>query len=96
MDKHSKNRQALVDTIGKGATLIVPGAHDPISAKLIERHRFPAVYVGSYATSAARLGLPDVGLVSMNEMVRRGRSEQQLRLDKTRTFSSLRGPTRYG
>jgi methylisocitrate lyase len=74
LDKHSKIRQALVDVTRKDATLIVPGAHDPISAKLIERHRFPAVYVGSYATSAARLGLPDVGLVSMNEMVDHARS----------------------
>jgi 2-methylisocitrate lyase-like PEP mutase family enzyme len=74
LDKHSKNRQALVDAIKNGATLIVPGAHDAISAKLIERHQFPAVYVGSYATSAARLGLPDVGLVSMNEMVDHARS----------------------
>src|ERR1700746_3790749 len=67
LDKHSRIRQALVDATTNGATLIVPGAHDPISAKLIERYRFPAVYVGSYATSAARLGLPDVGLVYMNE-----------------------------
>jgi 2-methylisocitrate lyase-like PEP mutase family enzyme len=74
LNKHSKIRQALVDAIRKDTTLIVPGAHDPISAKLIERHRFPAVYVGSYATSAARLGLPDVGLVSMNEMVDHARS----------------------
>lgn len=74
LDKHSKARQALVNAIAGGTTLIVPGAHDPISAKLIECHRFPAVYVGSYATSAARLGLPDVGLVSMNEMVDHARS----------------------
>jgi hypothetical protein len=52
LDKHSKIWQALVDATRNDATLIVPGAHDPISAKLIERHRFPAVYVGSYATSA--------------------------------------------
>ncbi len=74
MKKHSTIRQTLVDAIKSNTTLIVPGAHDPISAKLIERHRFPAVYVGSYATSAARLGLPDVGLVSMNEMVDHARS----------------------
>jgi len=74
LKKHSRIRQTLVDAIKNNTTLIVPGAHDPISAKLIERHRFPAVYVGSYATSAARLGLPDVGLVSMNEMVDHARS----------------------
>jgi 2-methylisocitrate lyase-like PEP mutase family enzyme len=74
LKKHSKTRQTLVDAIKNNTTLIVPGAHDPISAKLIELHRFPAVYVGSYATSAARLGLPDVGLVSMNEMVDHARS----------------------
>ena len=46
----------------------VPGAHDPVSAMLVERAGFPAVYIGSYATAAAGFGLPDVGLVTMEEM----------------------------
>jgi methylisocitrate lyase len=55
--------------IGAGKTLVVPGAYDALSAKLVERAGFPAVYIGSYATSAAAYGLPDVGLITMDEMV---------------------------
>jgi 2-methylisocitrate lyase-like PEP mutase family enzyme len=69
MNKFEKNRIALKDRIATGRTLIVPGAHDPVSAKLVEEAGFDAVYVGSYATAAARLGLPDVGSVTMNDMV---------------------------
>ncbi len=68
MTKAQKNRAALKALIAEGKTIIVPGAYDPVSAMLVERAGFPAVYVGSYATAAARLGLPDVGLVTMGEM----------------------------
>jgi methylisocitrate lyase len=49
--------------------IVAPGAYDAVSARLVEQAGFDAVYVGSYATAAARLGLPDAGLVSMREMV---------------------------
>lgn len=49
--------------------IVAPGAYDAVSARLVEQAGFDAVYVGSYATSAVRLGLPDAGLVSMREMV---------------------------
>ena len=35
---------------------------------MIEAAGFPAVYIGSYATAASRFGLPDVGLLSLDEM----------------------------
>src|SRR5688500_15893092 len=68
MSKASQNRRAFKRLLAQGGTLAVPGAYDPVSAMLIERAGFPAVYIGSYATAAARLGLPDVGLVTMEEM----------------------------
>jgi 2-methylisocitrate lyase-like PEP mutase family enzyme len=74
MTNPQQHRDALKGLITLGKTLIVPGAHDPISAKLIEDAGFPAVYVGSYATAATRLGLPDVGLLTMDEMVAHARS----------------------
>lgn len=48
-------------------TIVIPGAHDPVSAMLVQRAGFPAVYVGSYALSATLLGRPDTGLVTMTE-----------------------------
>jgi carboxyvinyl-carboxyphosphonate phosphorylmutase len=50
-----------------------PGAYDALSARLIEAAGFPAVYMTGYGTSAALLGQPDVGLLSMAEMVENAR-----------------------
>jgi 2-methylisocitrate lyase-like PEP mutase family enzyme len=56
MNKGETLRLKLKECLDAGGTLTVPGAHDPVSAKLVEQAGFPVVYVGSYATSAARLG----------------------------------------
>ncbi len=68
MTNAAEKRAALRAIIAEGKTIVVPGAYDPVSAMLVERAGFSVVYVGSYATAAARLGLPDVGLVTMDEM----------------------------
>jgi len=47
----------------------VVGAYDALTARLVERAGFEAVYVGGYALSATQLGLPDVGLLTMTEML---------------------------
>ncbi len=46
-----------------------PGAYDCLTAKLIEKAGFPAVYMTGAGTSVAQLGYPDLGLASMTEMV---------------------------
>jgi 2,3-dimethylmalate lyase len=48
--------------------VVVPGAYDGISARLVERSGFPAVYMSGYGTSASRLGLPDLGYAGLAEM----------------------------
>ena len=48
--------------------LIVPGCYDALSAKVLERAGFDAVYMTGYGTSLALLGLPDAGLATMSEM----------------------------
>ena len=68
MGKAENNRKKLRKMLESGKTLIVPGAYDSISALLVERAGFQAVYIGSYATAAAGFGMPDVGLVTMGEM----------------------------
>jgi len=50
------------------AMVIAPGAYDCITAKLIEQAGFSAVYMTGAGT-AATLGYPDFGLVTMSEMV---------------------------
>lgn len=65
----AERRISLKGLLAQDKTVIVPGAYDAVSAKLIEQAGFPAVYIGSYATAASGFGLPDVGLVTMQEMV---------------------------
>jgi 2-methylisocitrate lyase-like PEP mutase family enzyme len=43
------------------------GAHDAISAILIERAGFDCIYVGSYSTQATFLGKPDLDFMSKTE-----------------------------
>src|SRR6266700_1541394 len=48
--------------------VVAPGAYDCINAKLIEQAGLAAVYITGAGT-AATLGYPDFGLVTMSEMV---------------------------
>ena len=52
-----------------GETIVAPGAFDPLAARLVEEAGFQAVYMTGFGTSAALLGRPDVGLLTMTEMV---------------------------
>lgn len=54
-----------------GKMVVAPGAHDSLTAKIIGRLGFDAVYMTGYGQSASYLGQPDVGLMSMSEMVAR-------------------------
>src|SRR3954451_2801534 len=57
--------RALLD---RGEPVLAPGAYDRLSARLIERAGFPAVYMTGFGASASLLGRPDVGLLSFAEM----------------------------
>lgn len=53
----------------QGEFLKIGGAHDALSAVLLERAGFPAIWVSGFAVSAAQFAMPDVNLVSMTESV---------------------------
>jgi methylisocitrate lyase len=57
---------------GPGIAMI-PGAHDALTARLVEQAGFPACYMTGAGTVAALLGMPDVGLITMTEMVMNAR-----------------------
>ncbi|MFZ7102767.1 MAG: isocitrate lyase/PEP mutase family protein [Peptococcaceae bacterium] len=54
--------------------LVAPGAHDVLTAKIIAKVGFPAVYMTGYGQAASHLGRPDVGLLTLSEMVDRARN----------------------
>jgi methylisocitrate lyase len=49
--------------------LTIPVAHDPLGAKIIQEAGFKVVGCGGYASSAALLGVPDIQLMTLTEMV---------------------------
>ena len=51
-----------------------PGCSDALTARVLERAGFPAGFLGGFSVAAARLGLPDVGLLSYGEMLDQTRS----------------------
>jgi 2,3-dimethylmalate lyase len=67
-------RRTLRDFVQRKAGTIVPGAYDAVSARLVERAGFPAVYMTGYGTSASRLGLPDLGFAGLAEMADHARN----------------------
>jgi len=52
-----------------GKTLVKPGAYNALSAKIIENAGFRCCGVSGYGVSASLLGKPDVGLVTLDEIV---------------------------
>jgi carboxyvinyl-carboxyphosphonate phosphorylmutase len=49
--------------------LLAPGCYDALSARLVEEAGFAAAYMTGFGSAAAHLGRPDVGLLTMSEMV---------------------------
>jgi 2-methylisocitrate lyase-like PEP mutase family enzyme len=47
----------------------MPGVYDALSAALAERAGLPMAYVSGYCVAATRLGLPDVGFLTLTEVV---------------------------
>ena len=59
----------LRELLAQPDLLVAPGAYDALSARLIAQAGFPAVYMTGFGTAASVLGQPDVGLLTMSEMV---------------------------
>lgn len=70
-------RRAFRDALASGRLLRLPGAFNPLSARLIEAKGFDGVYV-SGAVLSAELGLPDIGLTTATEVT--GRAGQIARM----------------
>lgn len=53
----------------QNALIPMAGVYDALSACLLERAGLPMAYVSGYCVSAARLGLPDVGYLTLSEVI---------------------------
>jgi 2-methylisocitrate lyase-like PEP mutase family enzyme len=59
----------LRQLLDRPGALVAPGVADALNARLVAKHGFDAVYMTGAGTTATRLGMPDVGLLTMTEMV---------------------------
>ncbi len=66
-----QKRARFRENLASGRLLRMPGAFNPLSARLIERKGFDGVYI-SGAVLSADLGLPDIGLTTLTEVAARG------------------------
>lgn len=60
--------QRLRELLAQDGALLVPGAYNPLVARILELEGFAAIYAGGYAAAAAGHGLPDIGIVTMSEL----------------------------
>ena len=52
----------------------MPSCHDALSARLIEQAGFSVAFMSGFSTSAAKLGRPDVQLITFSEMLEQVRT----------------------
>lgn len=89
MGKTTLLKQLILDE----KILVMPGAYDAMSARIIEQVGFKAVTLGGYSASASLLGKPDVSLLSLSEMVTQTRNIVEA-VEKIPVFTD--GNTGYG
>src|SRR5687767_4257638 len=58
----------LRELLARPGLLVMPGCHDAMSARLVEEAGFELGFMSGFAVSAARLGMPDTGLISYAEL----------------------------
>jgi 2-methylisocitrate lyase-like PEP mutase family enzyme len=69
LDSGTAGGATLREMFAAGETVLAPGCYDALGARLIEEAGFPAAYMTGFGSAAGRLGRPDVGLMSLPEMV---------------------------
>ena len=59
----------LRELLARPGVIMAPGVADALNARLVAQEGFDALYMTGAGTTAVRLGMPDVGLLTMTEMV---------------------------
>lgn len=65
---HPQHPTHFRDLVASERPLVLPGAHDAISALLIQQAGFKAYFIGGFPVVGARHGLPDIGLATLGEL----------------------------
>ena len=62
-------QNTLRSLLSKPPIVIAPGVYDPLTALIAMQASFHSLYISGAAIAYTRLGRPDIGLVSMTEVV---------------------------
>ena len=68
MEKFKVLRARLRKKLDKGEFILAPGAYDALTARVLERAGYEAVYMTGHGVGASMLAWTDVGLTTMTEM----------------------------
>ena len=68
------NAKRLREILSRKGAILVPGAYDAFSAKILKQAGFEVIYMTGSGVTASVLGMPDVGLLTMSEMVNQARN----------------------
>ncbi len=55
--------------LASGKLIMAPGVADAMNARIVAHEGFDALYMTGSGTASVRLGMPDIGLLTMTEMV---------------------------
>jgi 2-methylisocitrate lyase-like PEP mutase family enzyme len=61
-------RKTFRSLLAADGPLILPGAHDALAARLIQRAGFGGYFIGGFGAVGARFGVPDIGLKGLGEI----------------------------
>ncbi len=64
----SSFRQLINQSVKDKRFLVVPGVHDALSARLVQKIGFESYFIGGFPAVGARYGLPDIGLKGFGEI----------------------------
>ncbi len=69
MAERTKSTRRLRELLQTPGIIKMPGAHDTLTAVVIEQTGFESVFISGFGVSASLYGYPDLSFVSLNEMV---------------------------
>lgn len=69
MKQSTSKARRLKDLIQARELLVMPGVHDPLSARLVQEAGFAAAQCSGFAISLVHLGLPDYSFLSLSDML---------------------------
>lgn len=70
----TKGSKRLKDLLRRDEFVLVPGCFNALSARLIEQAGFEAIYISGAGTASNYLGFPDIGLMTMTEILENARN----------------------